>query len=88
MYPPAIIPRTEFPECAGAYTDLEKSPKSCESPFDEIVINSITLVKVGDTYPPAVTPRVDDVVILKDSRPEVETSPKSTASPVCAIVTY
>ena len=86
-YPPAVIPLTEFEQdCLPAAVTVE-SPKVTEFPFEEIVINSITLVKVGDTYPPAVTPRVDDVVILKDSRPEVETSPKSCASPVDAMVT-
>ena len=42
------------PDCA--FADTVKSPKSCELPRVEIVINSITLVPGFD--PPPFTPRV------------------------------
>ena len=86
--PPPKTPRVLLEQPAGPLSRaLDKSPKSCEFPVVDIVINSIILTLDAGlgTYPPAKTPRVDDAHAPKSLLDPLK-SPKSTALPVDAIV--
>ena len=90
-YPPAKIPRTALEPPPNPILVTLKSPKSDVFPVVEIVTYSMVLITDPETgsvsYPPAITPRVGDAQLPR-SLSTVAVSPKSTAFPNAAIVTY